>query len=65
MVDYAVINYNANASRVAITGSSSGGNMVSLLAGIYPEKFQAASIFSGEYTDKIEQFDGVRTKMMM
>lgn len=65
MVDYVTTNYNANASRVAITGSSSGGVMVSLLAGVYPNVFQAGSIFSGYYSDTIYPYDGVRTKMMM
>lgn len=65
MVTYAVSNYNCDASRVAVTGSSSGAEMVNLLAGIYPEVFQAASVFSGSYTGNIWPYSGSRPKMMM
>ncbi|KAG0653100.1 Ferulic acid esterase B [Hyphodiscus hymeniophilus] len=65
MVAYAVKNFNGNASRVAVTGSSSGGIMVNLLAGLYPDVFQAASVFSGEYADDIYDYSGSRPKMMI
>jgi acetylxylan esterase len=65
MVAYAVTNYGADATRVGVTGSSSGGIMVNLLAGIYPEVFQAASVFSGLYAGSIWPYSEKRPKMMM
>jgi poly(3-hydroxybutyrate) depolymerase len=65
MVKYAVENLNGKANQVAVTGSSSGGIMVNLLAGIYPDVFQAASVFSGEYAHSIWPYSGARPKMMM
>ena len=58
MVSYAVTNYNGDATRVAVTGSSSGGVMVNLLAAVYPEVFQAASVFSGYYVNNIWPYSG-------
>jgi acetylxylan esterase len=65
MVTYVVNTFNGDANRVGVTGSSSGGVMVNLLAGIYPEVFQAASVFSGYYADSIWPYSGSRPKMMM
>ncbi|KAF7940583.1 uncharacterized protein EAE98_000710 [Botrytis deweyae] len=47
MVSYAVSNYGGDASKVYVTGSSSGAMMTNVLAGAYPEVFQAASVYSG------------------
>lgn len=47
MVSYAVSNYGGNANRVYVTGSSSGAMMTNVLAGAYPEVFQAGSAYSG------------------
>ncbi|KAM3074475.1 hypothetical protein ACMFMG_002721 [Clarireedia jacksonii] len=47
MVSYAVSNYGGDASKVYVTGSSSGAMMTNVLAGAYPEVFQAASAYSG------------------
>jgi len=47
MVSYAVANYGGDASRVYVTGSSSGAMMTNVLAAAYPEVFQAASAYSG------------------
>ncbi|TAQ84377.1 hypothetical protein B7494_g7298 [Chlorociboria aeruginascens] len=47
MVTYAVNNYGGDASRVYVTGSSSGAMMTNVLAGAYPEVFQAGSAYSG------------------
>jgi acetylxylan esterase len=47
MVTYAVSNYGGDASRVYVTGSSSGAMMTNVLAGAYPEVFQAGSAYSG------------------
>lgn len=47
MVSYAVSNYGGDASKVYVTGTSSGAMMTNVLAGAYPEVFQAASAYSG------------------
>jgi len=47
MVSYAVSNYGGDASRVYVTGSSSGAMMTNVLAGAYPEVFKAGSAYSG------------------
>jgi acetylxylan esterase len=47
MVTYAVSNYGGDASRVYVTGSSSGAMMTNVLAGAYPEVFKAGSAYSG------------------
>lgn len=65
MVTFALGNYNGNPTRVAVTGSSSGADMVNLLASIYPEVFYAASVFSGSPTGSVRPYSGTRPKMMM
>lgn len=47
MVSYAVSNYGGDASRVYVTGSSSGAMMTNVLSSAYPEVFKAASAYSG------------------
>jgi acetylxylan esterase len=47
MVTYAIPKYSVNASRVYVTGGSSGAMMSNVLAATYPELFIAASLYSG------------------
>ncbi|PPQ73738.1 hypothetical protein CVT24_006958 [Panaeolus cyanescens] len=47
MVKYAIANYGVDASRVFMTGTSSGAMMTNVLAGAYPDVFKAGSAFSG------------------
>ncbi|KAH6622500.1 Alpha/Beta hydrolase protein [Chaetomium tenue] len=48
MVKYALQKYNGDASRVFVTGESSGAMMTQVMAAVYPDLFAAASEFSGE-----------------
>ncbi|KAK7953651.1 cellulose binding protein [Apiospora saccharicola] len=48
MVKYALQKYNGDASRVFVTGESSGAMMTQVMAAVYPDMFAAASEFSGE-----------------
>ncbi|KAK8034736.1 cellulose binding protein [Apiospora rasikravindrae] len=48
MVKYALKKYNGDASRVYVTGESSGAMMTQVMAAVYPDMFAAASEFSGE-----------------
>jgi len=47
MVTYTIQKYNADASRVFVTGTSSGAMMTNVLCATYPELFQAATVYSG------------------
>jgi poly(hydroxyalkanoate) depolymerase family esterase len=47
MVNYAIANYNGDASRVYVTGVSSGAMMTNVLLGAYPDVFKAGSAFAG------------------
>ncbi|KAK8075557.1 hypothetical protein PG997_010220 [Apiospora hydei] len=47
MVDYALKKYGGDASKVFVTGSSSGAMMTNVMAATYPELFQAAIAYSG------------------
>lgn len=47
MVSYAISTYGVDASKVFVTGTSSGAMMTNVMAGSYPELFQAASVYSG------------------
>ncbi|CCC12718.1 hypothetical protein SMACR_05677 [Sordaria macrospora] len=47
MVRWTIKKYNADASRVFVTGVSSGGMMTNLLVGAYPDVFAAGSAFAG------------------
>jgi pimeloyl-ACP methyl ester carboxylesterase len=46
-VRYAIANWGVNPSRVFVTGTSSGAMMTSVLAGAYPDLFQAGAVDSG------------------
>ncbi|THV04435.1 putative acetylxylan esterase [Dendrothele bispora CBS 962.96] len=47
MVQFAIDNYGVDASKVFVTGTSSGAMMTNVMAGSYPDLFAAASIYSG------------------
>ena len=47
MVKYAETNYGADASKVYMTGSSSGAMMTNVLAGAYPDVFKAGTLYGG------------------
>ncbi|KAK4035107.1 Alpha/Beta hydrolase protein [Parachaetomium inaequale] len=63
MVRYALNKYNGDASRVFVTGESSGAMMTQVMAAVYPDLFAAASEFSGEpagcfYTGTVRGWNG-------
>lgn len=47
MVNYTLNKYNGDASKVFVTGSSSGAMMTNVMAATYPEMFAAAIVYSG------------------
>lgn len=47
MVRYVIKNYNADSTRVYVTGVSSGAMMTNVLLGAYPDVFAAGSAFAG------------------
>ncbi|KAG9042187.1 hypothetical protein FS837_011184 [Tulasnella sp. UAMH 9824] len=47
MVNYAINTWGVDAGRVYVTGTSSGAMMTNVMAGSYPNLFQAASAYSG------------------
>ncbi|KAF2258632.1 alpha/beta-hydrolase [Lojkania enalia] len=47
MVKWTLSQYSADASKVFVTGSSSGAMMTNVMAAAYPELFQAAIVYSG------------------
>lgn len=47
MVSYTLDQYSADASKVFVTGSSSGAMMTNVMAATYPELFKAATAYSG------------------
>ncbi len=47
MVTWTIAQYNADASRVFVTGTSSGAMMTNVLAATYPNLFKAASTYAG------------------
>ncbi|HEU4328560.1 MAG TPA: PHB depolymerase family esterase [Roseiflexaceae bacterium] len=47
MVRYVLQNYGADASRVYVTGASSGAMMTNVLLGAYPDVFKAGAAFMG------------------
>lgn len=47
MVRYAIANWGVDASRVFMTGTSSGAMMTNVLAGAYPDIFKAGAAFAG------------------
>ncbi|KAG9031163.1 hypothetical protein FS837_003087 [Tulasnella sp. UAMH 9824] len=47
MITYAINTWGVDAGRVFVTGTSSGAMMTNVMAGSYPDLFQAASAYSG------------------
>jgi acetylxylan esterase len=47
MVDYTLSTYSGDAERVYVMGFSSGGMMTNVMAGSYPDVFEAGAAFSG------------------
>jgi acetylxylan esterase len=47
MVRYTLREYSADASRVYVTGTSSGAMMTNVMVGAYPELFRAGAAFAG------------------
>ncbi|KAL9111878.1 MAG: hypothetical protein Q9227_003728 [Pyrenula ochraceoflavens] len=47
MVTYTLQQYNGDASRVYVTGSSSGAMMTNVMAATYPEMFAAGIVYGG------------------
>ncbi|SPO01878.1 probable Feruloyl esterase B [Cephalotrichum gorgonifer] len=47
MVKYTLQKYNGNASKVYVMGGSSGAMMTNVMAGSYPDVFEAGAAFSG------------------
>lgn len=47
MVTYAVKNYGGDPNNTFVVGVSSGAMMTNVLAGAYPNVFQAGSVYSG------------------
>ncbi|KAB5551074.1 Alpha/Beta hydrolase protein [Coniochaeta sp. 2T2.1] len=47
MVNYTLSKYSGDASKVYVMGSSSGAMMTNVLAGSYPDVFEAGSAYSG------------------
>ncbi|KAL5360719.1 putative acetylxylan esterase A [Aspergillus floccosus] len=47
MVTWTISQYNADASKVFVTGSSSGAMMTNVMAATYPELFAAGIVYSG------------------
>ena len=47
MVRFVIQNFSADASRVFVTGASSGGMMTNVLLGDYPDVFKAGAAFMG------------------
>lgn len=46
-VNWAVNNYNIDASKVFIIGLSSGAMMVNVMAALYPDKFAGGAVYAG------------------
>nr|QBA31203.1 acetyl esterase precursor [Evansstolkia leycettana] len=47
MVTWTISQFNADTSKVFVTGSSSGAMMTNVMAATYPELFAAATVYSG------------------
>ncbi|KAK7995901.1 hypothetical protein PG991_015368 [Apiospora marii] len=47
MVTYTLSKYGADASRVYVTGSSSGAMMTNVMAATYPDMFAAGNVYNG------------------
>jgi len=46
-VRYTIANWGVNASKVFVTGTSSGAMMTNILVGAYPDVFKAGAVFAG------------------
>jgi acetylxylan esterase len=47
MIKYTISKYNADPTKIFVTGSSSGGMMTNVMAAVYPDLVAAASVYSG------------------
>ncbi|KAG6865377.1 hypothetical protein C0991_003154 [Blastosporella zonata] len=47
MIRHAIANYSVDSNRVFVTGLSSGAMMTNVLAGAYPDLFQAGAAYAG------------------
>ena len=47
MVNYTLTKYSGDASKVFVMGSSSGAMMTNVMAGVYPDVFEAGAAYSG------------------
>lgn len=47
MVNYTVAKYSADTARIYVMGGSSGAMMTNVMAGSYPDVFEAGAAFSG------------------
>jgi len=47
MVNYTIDKYTADRARVYVMGFSSGGMMTNVMAGSYPDVFEAGAAYSG------------------
>ncbi|KAJ7870773.1 carbohydrate esterase family 1 and carbohydrate-binding module family 1 protein [Mycena olivaceomarginata] len=47
MVDYAILTYNVDSTRIFVTGTASGGMMTNVLCAVYPNLWRAAAAYSG------------------
>ncbi len=47
MVNYTIDKYSADRARVYVMGFSSGGMMTNVMAGSYPDVFEAGAAYSG------------------
>ncbi|KAI0513061.1 carbohydrate esterase family 1 protein [Xylaria bambusicola] len=47
MVNYAVTKYNVDKTKIFVMGGSSGAMMTSVMAGSYPDVFEAGAVYSG------------------
>ncbi|PQE24878.1 PHB depolymerase family esterase protein [Rutstroemia sp. NJR-2017a WRK4] len=47
MIKYTISKYNADPTKIFVTGSSSGGMMTNVMAAVYPDLVAATSVYSG------------------
>ncbi|KAF7349973.1 Carbohydrate esterase family 1 and carbohydrate-binding module family 1 protein [Mycena venus] len=47
MVDYAILTYGADPTRIFVTGTASGAMMTNVLCAVYPELWRAATSYAG------------------
>ncbi|CRG90681.1 hypothetical protein PISL3812_07726 [Talaromyces islandicus] len=62
MVTWTIKQYNADSSKVFVTGSSSGAMMTNVMAATYPDLFAAGTVYSGVaagcFVSSTDQVDG-------